>query len=181
MLKADLHLKDTATHLVFGEGSPDAKIFFVGEAPGRNEDLKGLPFIGSAGKILDQLLFSIDLKREDVFITSILKYRPPKNRNPKLEEIISHTPFLVEQIKIIQPKVIVPLGNFAARFILGGFNIENMKDVANISSLHGKIEQISFEHLTFSVVALYHPAAILYNPPLKETLKKDFQVIRRLQ
>ena len=178
MRQTDLHLKETASHLVFGEGSPDSKIFFIGEAPGKNEDLQGRPFIGSAGKILDQLLSSINLKRTETYITSILKYRPPKNRNPKLEEIISHTPYLIEQIKIIQPQIIVPLGNFATRFILGGFNIANMSAVPGISTLHGKVKRIAFEHLKFCVIALYHPAAVLYNPRLRNTLKKDFLVIK---
>jgi len=104
MLKADLPLKRSAHQLVFGGPNADASLMFVGEAPGKNEDLQGLPFIGSAGKILDQLLESIDVKREQTFITSILKYRPPNNRNPSMIEIIEHTPFLIDQIRIIQPR-----------------------------------------------------------------------------
>jgi uracil-DNA glycosylase family 4 len=179
MAKADLLLKAGAHHLVFGEGSAEAAIILVGEAPGKNEDLTGLPFIGSAGKILDQLLTSIALKRENIFITSILKYRPPKNRNPRLDEIINHTPYLIEQIKIIEPKVIVPLGNFATRFILNGFSVEKMQNVVGISKLHGKVETVLFEGRSFSVMPLYHPAAVLYNPPLRKTLNKDFQAIKK--
>lgn len=179
MQKADLLLKKTANHLVFGEGSPDAKVFFVGEAPGKNEDLRGLPFIGSAGKVLDQLLESISLQRDDVYITSILKYRPPNNRNPSLKEIIDHTPYLVDQIRIIKPKVLVPLGNFATRFILNGFSIEGMQKIPGISNLHGKIEEMTFEKSSFLVIALYHPAAVLYNPPLRQTLQKDFKIVQK--
>ena len=177
MTKADLLLKKTATHLVFGAVNPEAKIVFVGEAPGKNEDLKGLPFIGSAGKVLDQLLHSIDLKREDIYITSILKYRPPNNRNPSLAEIKDHSPFLTDQIRIIAPEVIVPLGNFATRFILAGFNVEMMNTIPGISNLHGKTHPINFEGQDFLVIPVYHPAAVLYNPPLRKTLDKDFQMI----
>lgn len=179
MRAADLHLKKTAAHLVFGEGSPDAKVFFIGEAPGKNEDLQGLPFVGSAGKILDQLLAAINLKRTEIYITSILKYRPPGNRNPTLDEIISHTPYLIDQVRIIKPKVIVPLGNFATRFVLGEFNVGNMSRVPGISTLHGKVKKITFEGLTFSVIAVYHPAAVLYSRPLLAALKEDFKVIKK--
>ncbi len=177
MQTADLPLKKTAHHLVFGEGTANAKVFFIGEAPGKNEDLQGRPFIGSAGKILDQLLESIQLNRSDVYITSILKYRPPKNRNPQLQEIIKHTPFLVDQIRIIKPQILVPLGNFATRFVLNGFKVENMQRILGISRLHGKREDIAFERLKFSVIALYHPAAVLYNSSLRTTLAKDFKAL----
>lgn len=180
MLKADLPLKRSAHQLVFGGPNADASLMFVGEAPGKNEDLQGLPFIGSAGKILDQLLESIDVKREQTFITSILKYRPPNNRNPSMIEIIEHTPFLIDQIRIIQPSVIVPLGNFAAKFILNGFNTDQMKEVEGISKLHGQIEHVTFEGMHFTVVPLYHPAAVLYNPPLRKTLEEDFLVLKNL-
>ncbi len=177
MSKADLHLKKGAVHLVFGEGSPDARVIFVGEAPGKNEDEQGRPFVGSAGKILDQMLHSIKLDRADVYITSILKYRPPGNRNPRMEEIVNHTPYLVDQIRIIKPKLIVPLGNFAARFVLSTFDIKKMQDVPAISMLHGKVKKIEFEGLDFSVMALYHPAAVLYNRTLEKVLEKDFRLI----
>ncbi len=180
MLKADLPLKRSAHHLVFGESNPETSVLFVGEAPGKNEDLQGLPFIGSAGKILDQLLALIHLERTQTYITSILKYRPPNNRNPSLIEIIEHTPYLIDQIRIIEPKVIVPLGNFAAKFILNGFNVEKMNNVDGISKLHGKIEKITFECKSFTVIPLYHPAAVLYNPPLRKTLEEDFLVVGKV-
>jgi uracil-DNA glycosylase family 4 len=180
MLKADLHLKETANNLVFGHGSCHASVFFIGEAPGKNEDLQGLPFIGSAGKILNQLLESISLERADAYITSILKYRPPNNRNPSLKEIISHTPYLIEQIRIIKPKVIVPLGNFATRFVMSGFNVEEMSKIAAISKLRGSIKEMAFEDIKFKVIALYHPAAVLYNSSLRKTLEKDFKILDKV-
>lgn len=170
----DLPLKAEAKNLVFGAANPQADVFFIGEAPGRNEDLKGLPFIGSAGKVLDQLLMSIGLDRQDVFITSILKYRPPGNRNPSALEIRAHTPYLVEQVRIIAPKVIVPLGNFACRFVLNGFNTEGMQSIEGVSKIHGKVEHLDFERYNFIVMPLYHPAAVLYNPSLRATLQDDF-------
>ena len=181
MQRADLPLKKTAKSLVFGEGSPDAKIFFIGEAPGKHEDLQGLPFVGSAGRVLNQMLQSVGLKRQDVFITSILKYRPPQNRNPNLQEIIEHTPFLVEQIRIIKPRIVVPLGNFATRFVLNGFNVADMYKIPGISNVHGKIEVIHLEKLAFKVIALYHPAAILYNNSLRKTLEKDFKILSQVE
>jgi uracil-DNA glycosylase family 4 len=180
MLKADLHLKGTANHLVFGHGDCSASMVFIGEAPGKNEDLKGLPFIGSAGKVLDQLFDSISINRSDVYITSILKYRPPKNRNPLFAEIMSHTPYLIDQIKIIEPKIIVPLGNFATRFVFSGFNLEKMSKVPSISQLRGKVKEMTFKDLKFKAVALYHPAAVLYNNSLRKTLEKDFKLLDKL-
>jgi uracil-DNA glycosylase len=180
MQAANLHLKKTAHHLVFGHGSDHAAILFVGEAPGKNEDLQGLPFVGSAGKVLNQMLESIKLERDDVYITSILKYRPPNNRNPSLKEIISHTPYLIDQIRIIQPKVIVPLGNFATRFILGGMDVKKMGEVPAISLIHGKIKEAEFEGHCYKVIPLYHPAAVLYQATLKKTLLKDFKVLGKL-
>jgi uracil-DNA glycosylase family 4 len=180
MLKADLHLKATANNLVFGHGSCDAAVLFIGEAPGKNEDLKGLPFIGSAGKVLDQLVGSINLDRAHAYITSILKYRPPNNRNPQLMEIISHTPYLIEQIRIIKPKVVVPLGNFATRFVFSGFDTQKMAQVSAISKLRGKVKDMTFEELKFKVIALYHPAAVLYNSSLRKTLEKDFKILDKI-
>lgn len=174
-MQADsLPLKESAHKLVFGGPNHEALVFFIGEAPGRNEDLQGLPFVGSAGKILDQLLMSIGLKREDAFITSILKYRPPNNRNPNAAEIRAHTPYLVEQVRIIQPRIIVPLGNFASRFVLNGFNTDEMQRIEGVSKIHGRVEHIAFEGYNFAVIPLYHPAAVLYNPPLRKTLQEDF-------
>jgi DNA polymerase len=162
-------LKDAATHVVFGKGNPNAQILFIGEAPGEQEDLQGIPFVGRAGKELDKLLRIIGLTLEDVYIANILKYRPPKNRDPTKEEMIAHTPYLVRQIEIIQPKVLVPLGNFATKFVLNNFSPIGMTKIEGISKLHGKSAQVG----AFQVFPLYHPAAMLYNPKLREILATD--------
>jgi len=175
MAQCDLPLKSSAKRLVFGQGNPNARIFFVGQAPGRKEDETGLPFIGTAGRFLDSLFASVGVSRADVYITSILKYFPPRNRAPSLDEIIAHTPFLVEQIKIIDPHMIAPMGNFAARFVLSGFDITKMDAVPPISAIHGKIQKVTFKKYTFTVMPLYHPAAGLYFPPLKKTMMEDFK------
>ena len=177
--RADLPLKD-GHNIVFGKGNPSARIFFIGEAPGEKEDAAGVPFVGSAGKQLDKLLGSIGLSIEDVYITNILKYRPPDNRNPNEEEIRAHTPYLVEQIKIVQPKIIVTLGNFATRFVLAGFDADKMKPVEGITKLHGKVNQVKLGDKMLLVLPMYHPAAVLYNPKLRSDLEKDFVLLGKI-
>lgn len=167
-------LKDNATNLVFGKGNPSAEIMFIGEAPGEKEDLQGVPFVGAAGRELDKLLHSIGLSMDEVYIGNILKYRPPNNRDPQPEEIMRHTPYLIEQIKAIQPKVILTLGNFSTKFVLSGFSVEDMKKIAGVSVLHGKIQDVRVDGMIFKVVPLYHPAAMLYKPPLRKVLEEDF-------
>ncbi|MFH1400386.1 MAG: uracil-DNA glycosylase [Nanoarchaeota archaeon] len=169
-----LPLRETATTLVFGKGDPEAAVVFIGEAPGRNEDLQGEPFVGAAGKELDTLLSAIGLGLRDVYIANILKYRPPNNRDPNPDEIAAHTPFLVEQIRIIRPRVIATLGNFSTKFVLAGFDVAGMKRIGGITHLHGKPREMKVEDLTFIVVPMYHPAATLYNRALKEELARDF-------
>lgn len=171
-------LKDAAKNLVFGKGNPDAPIMFIGEAPGEKEDEQGIPFVGSAGKELDKLLRLINLTLDEVYIANILKYRPPNNRNPSVEEIYRHTPYLIEQIKIIRPKIICTLGNYSTKFVLASFNIPAMKKIGGITSLHGKVNYISIDGMNFTVIPLYHPAAMLYNPRLRETLVQDFLAIQ---
>ena len=168
-------LKDVATNIVFGKGNPEAKIFFVGEAPGKNEDLQGEPFVGQAGKQLDELLKLIHLSLDKVYIANILKYRPPENRAPTKEEIIRHTPYLVEQINIIQPEIIITLGNYATKFVLAQFNPNNMKTVAGITQLHGTPVQQTIQEKTYTIIPMYHPAAILYNRGLQTTVEEDFK------
>jgi uracil-DNA glycosylase len=180
MAACDLPLKESAKRLVFGQGNPNARIVFVGQAPGLKEDESGEPFIGSAGKILDALFLSAGLSRADVYITSILKYFPPRNRVPNFAEIKAHTPFLVDQINIIAPEIIAPMGNFAARFILGGFDIGKMVAVAPITALHGKKHYVEFKKHVFTVMPLYHPAAGLYFPPLKKEMVQDFRFFKNL-
>ena len=180
ILKEQLPLRESAKNMVFGKGNEEAKIFFIGEAPGENEDLQGKPFVGQAGKELDKLLHSINLSLELVYIANILKYRPPNNRNPNKKEIESHTPFLIEQIKIIQPKVIITLGNYATKFVLNNFNAEGMNKVLGIAQLHGQFKEIQLDSMHFKVMPSFHPAAILYNPNLRKEIEKDFQKIKEL-
>lgn len=156
-----------------GEGSAKAKIMLVGEAPGRNEDLQGRPFVGAAGKILDRLLSSIKLKRKDIFISNILHCRPPRNRNPRTTEIKACTPYLNKQIQILKPKIICSLGNFATAYILKKFGLKAKAEVKGISKLHGKV----FKAKNMKIVPLYHPAAAVYNPHMFKVLLEDFKII----
>jgi uracil-DNA glycosylase family 4 len=168
-------LKDEANNLVFGKGNINADILFIGEAPGKNEDLQGLPFVGAAGKQLDRLLNNIGLGIDDVYIANILKYRPPNNRDPNAEEIKRHTPYLVRQIDAIKPKVIVTLGNFSSKFVLAGFQQAGMNKIEGITKLHGTVKEVNKENKLYKVMPMYHPAAMLYNPNLREVLDKDFR------
>jgi DNA polymerase len=167
-------LKDSARNLVFGKGNSCAKILFIGEAPGEKEDLQGVPFVGAAGKQLDKLLSSLGLSINDVYIANILKYRPPNNRDPTVEEIKRHTPYLVEQIKIIKPRIIATLGNYSTKFVLADFDPDSMKKIEGISFLHGKHIVKKIDGFEFIVVPLYHPAAMLYKPSLRTELESDF-------
>lgn len=160
-------LKDSATQPVFGDGNPKAKIVFIGEAPGKDEDLQGTPFVGRAGKFLNEMLETIKLKRGDVYITNTVKYRPPNNRDPLPEEIKECLPWLIEELNYIKPKVIVTLGRHA----LNRFFPE-----AKISEVHGKLLKKKLDGLDCkNFLALYHPAAALYNGGMRETLIKDFK------
>jgi len=158
---------------VIGEGSHNPNIIFVGEAPGRNEAKTGKPFCGAAGKILDELLDSINLDRKEVYVTNIVKDRPPQNRDPLPEEIAQYGPFLDRQIEILKPKVIVTLGRYAMDYILRLYNLEDKLEP--ISSAHGK----SYKAENVDIVPLYHPAAAIYNRQLIETLKKDFKTLKQ--
>ena len=169
-------LYKTRKNPVSGAGNNASGIMFIGEAPGRNEDLKGLPFVGAAGKVLDDLLGSIDLKREDVYICNILKCRPPENRDPKNEEIKACTPYLDRQIEILNPKVISTLGNFASRYIMEKFGIKP----DSISKIHGKVFNVSTLTHQVRIVPLYHPAVAVYNPNQKKMLIEDFRVLDKI-
>lgn len=172
--KSTCPLKATATQPVPGEGSADAEIFFIGEAPGRNEDEQGRPFIGAAGKVLEGLLASIGLTREDVFITSIEKFRPPKNREPRHEEIMACFPALQKQIEIISPKLIVTLGRHSLRRMLEWEEGKEMKAPPSMEKLRGKIIEGNSGRRYYPI---HHPAAVLYNPKLRATLEEDFKMI----
>jgi uracil-DNA glycosylase len=164
-------------HAVLGEGNHQASIMFVGEAPGKNEALTGRPFCGAAGKILDELLSSVDIKREDVYITNIVKDRPPDNRDPLPEEIELYAPFLLRQIEIIKPKVLIGLGRFSSIYIMEKFGLA--EKVRTISKMHGMsfVTEAPFGLLT--IVPFYHPAAAIYSTATKDELKKDFQLLKK--
>ena len=151
---------EEATNLVPGEGNPDAGVVVVGEAPGASEDKAGRPFVGNAGKLLDRLLGDAGLVREDIFITNVVKARPPGNRDPKADEVAHHLPWLLAQLEVIEPALVVPLGRHA----LGRF----VPDV-KIGEVHGTV----LERDGRRIFPLYHPAAALHNPNLRETLQAD--------
>lgn len=160
-----LPLRGGATQLIFGEGNPDAEIYFLGEAPGKIEDLKGRPFVGNSGKLLDKALESIGLKREDVYITSVVRFRPPENRDPKPSEIAAFAPYVDEEIEIIDPKVIITLGRFSL--------IKFLPDV-KISKVHGQIFKINWQGKERIAIPMYHPAAALRRQDVMEEFKKRF-------
>jgi uracil-DNA glycosylase family 4 len=154
-----------ATNLVMGDGNINADIVFIGEAPGKNEDEQGLPFVGAAGKFLNEMLAAAGMERSDVYITNIVKYRPPNNRDPLPEEKKAFWPYLLKQLQIIQPKVVITLGRHSMEYFL-----PDMK----ISQIHGEAKRIQFGEDKLVVVPLYHPAAALYNGSLRQTLIDDF-------
>jgi len=159
-------LAATRTTVVFGAGNADADLMFVGEAPGANEDLQGLPFVGAAGKLLEKLLVEIGLSRAEVFIANVLKCRPPGNRDPRPGEIENCTPYLIRQVELVQPRVICTLGNFATKLLRG--------DPAGITRVHGRPEVHTIGTHTTRLYPIYHPAAALYTPRTMETLREDF-------
>ena len=162
---------------VIGEGSLDASIMFIGEAPGEAEAKSGRPFVGASGRLLDELLRGIGLERSSVYITNVVKDRPPENRDPTREEIDLYAPILLRQIDIIRPKVIVTLGRFAMEFVLDLLGIQRAD--AKISKLHGQVLQGTAPYGPVAMVPLFHPAVALYSTPRKATLVEDFQVLKQ--
>ena len=179
-------------HPVIGEGNHQAKIMFIGEAPGLNEAQTGRPFCGRAGDVLTELLNSVGIERKEVYITNILKDRPPENRNPQKEEIKACTPYLEKQIEIIEPEVICTLGNYSTVYIMEKFGLKDK--IQGISKIHGKI----FEPLTkqkqsslfeqkrkvvkeAKIIPLYHPAVVTYNINMKKVLKEDFKILEKFK
>ena len=163
-----LPLREGATQLVFGDGNPDAEIYCLGEGPGYHEDQQGKPFVGQAGQLLNKLLESIGLKREDVYISNVVRFRPPQNRDPLPEEITAFQPYVDREIEIINPKIIVTLG----RFSMGKFF-----PFVKISSVHGKPAVIEWQNRKITVVPMYHPAAALRAGVIMQAIKEDFKVI----
>lgn len=167
-------LRKGSTQLVFGDGNTDAEIVFIGEAPGKNEDLKGLPFVGAAGKFLDEMLAMINLERKNIYITNIVKYRPPANRDPLPEEKKAFLPYLQSQLEIIRPKIVVTLGRHSTNCFLPNLQI---------SKCHGEPKRVklqlkqSNDILEVVILPLFHPAAALYNGGMRQTLIDDFMNI----
>ncbi len=155
------------TNLVFGRGNPNAKLMFIGEAPGKDEDLQGKPFVGAAGKLFEKSLKDVGISLEDVYIANVLKCRPPRNRDPKPEEIAACFPYLQKQIQIIKPKIICTLGKFSTQTLLN--------TTQGISSLRGKIFSLEEGRI---LIPTYHPAACIYRPPLKEQFLKDLMLVK---
>ncbi len=170
--KCKCELKKTATRAVFGVWNADADIVFIGEAPGKKEDETGVPFVGSAGKFLDEMLGAIKLKREDIYITNIVKYRPPNNRDPKPLEKIACRDWLLDELKLIKPTLIVFLGRHA---------MSNFFPTEQIGKVHGKLLTKVFKGMpTKYFYALYHPAAALYNGSMRKILMTDFKKIPKI-
>ncbi len=170
---------------VIGEGSCNAKFMLIGEAPGRNEAKTGKPFCGAAGKILDKLLLHVKIERESVYVTNIVKDRPPLNRDPTNEEIKIYGPLLDEQIAIIKPKVIVALGRYSMKYIMNKFNLES--EIVPIGKAHGKSYTAIAPWMIgvgipvkISIVILYHPCMAIYNPKNLPMLKKDIEILNYL-
>lgn len=155
-----------ATQLVMGDGNLDADIVFIGEAPGKKEDEVGMPFVGAAGKFLNEMLVAAGMQRSDVYITNIVKYRPPNNRDPEPDEKQAFWPYLLRQLEIIKPKIVITLGRHS-----GGYFIPDL----HISTDHGKPRKVIYQEQELLVVPLYHPAAALYNGGMRQTLIDDFQ------
>jgi len=154
------------TQVVFGSGNADADLMFVGEAPGFHEDKQGVPFVGAAGKLLEQLLGGIGLARDDVYIANVLKCRPPGNRDPMPEEIEACESHLWRQIELIQPRVVATLGNFATKLLSG--------KPTGITRVHGQEQEVTLGGRRVLLYPIYHPAAALYTPRMLEVLKDDF-------
>ncbi len=166
----NLPLRNGATQLVFGEGNPEAQIYFLGEAPGYWEDQKGRPFVGVAGKLLDELIESIGLKRAEVYISNVVRFRPPENRDPSPEEIASFQPYVDQEIEIIKPRIIVTLGRFSMNKFLPD---------ARISKVHGQVKKITWNGQDVTVIPMYHPAAALRADEIMKQLKADFKIIQQ--
>lgn len=161
-------LAQTATQLVMGHGNPNAKIVFIGEAPGKQEDKTGIPFVGAAGKLLDAMLEANNLNRDDVYITNIVKYRPPNNRDPLPEEKKSFWPYLLRELAVLQPVIIATLGRHSMEYFLPS---------RKISDIHGEPKRITLGDQKVIILPLFHPAAALYNGGLRDTLFEDFSTV----
>lgn len=164
-------LAQNATNLVMGDGQADSEIVFVGEAPGKNEDLQGRPFVGAAGKFLDEMLAGVGLNRADVYITNIVKYRPPNNRDPLPDEKRAFWPYLIRELNVVKPRIIATLGRHSMEYFLPN---------ARISQIHGQPKRIVIGSEKVVILPLFHPASALYNGGMRETLIEDFNKIPKI-
>jgi len=169
------HLWKTRKNAVPGEGNPNTQIMFIGEAPGYWEDVKGKPFVGAAGNFLDMILSEIGFLRNGVFIGNVLKCRPPRNREPQSEEIQTCTPYLDRQVKIIQPKFIVTLGNHSTAYIFSKANLR----FTSITQAHGKFYETTILGVKVTIFPTFHPAAALYSAKYKEQITSDFKLLKQ--
>ena len=166
-------------NIVVGVGNLNSDILFVGEAPGKNEDLQGEPFVGAAGKNLNKLLEKVGLNRADIYIANILKCRPPQNRDPLPDEIRAHTPWLLKQIKDMKPKIVCSLGNYATKFFLAGADVDLMKKQVGITEVHGKVRDLEIGDVKFKLIPLFHPAAMIYNRKLEPLWITDMEIVKK--
>jgi len=164
-------LKKNSTNVVFSDGNPNAKIMIIGEGPGANEDLEGIPFIGRTGELLDKMLLSISLDRDNVYISNVVNYRPPENRNPTKEEIIRYLPYLTKHIEIINPQILILLGSAALNTIIGNDNV--------ISDVRGKWIEKKIGSCNTSVIVSFHPAFLMRQPDQKKLSWVDLKMIRK--
>ena len=164
-----------ANKAVLGEGNLNASIMFIGEAPGYTEDLKGRPFVGRAGKVLDELLTGINIKREDVYLGNLIKHRPKKNRDPRADEINACAPYLNRQIQIIKPKIVITLGRHSTKYLLSKVNVR----FSRITDIRGNIYKKRYLGIPMTIMPTLHPAATLNNNKYMPFLKKDFQKLKR--
>lgn len=167
-------LSKTRKNAVPGEGNIDSEVVFVGEAPGYWEDVKGRPFVGAAGKLLDEMVLEAGLSRDAVYITNIVKCRPPENRDPRPDEIDACTPYLSRQLDLIGPKFVMTLGRHSASYILSKMGYE----VAGITKVRGRVYKAELLGFDVRVIPTFHPAAALYNVQLKDYIEKDFQLLK---
>lgn len=166
-----LPLRSGATQLVFGEGNPNTDFYFLGEAPGYWEDQKGRPFVGTAGKLLDETLSENGVKREDVYISNVVRFRPPGNRDPFPEELAAFAPYVDEEIEIIDPKIIVTLGRYSmAKFLANVL----------ISRVHGKVFKVDWKGKERVIIPMFHPAAALRREDIMEQFKEDFKILKKV-
>ena len=163
---------------VIGEGNHQAKIMFIGESPGLNEAKTGRPFCGAAGKVLDELLDPVGIKRKEVYIANLLKCRPPENRDPQPEEIKACTPYLERQIEIIKPEIICPLGRYSMNFLMERFGLGNQ--IEGISKIHGRLFKSKDFFRNVKIIPFYHPAVAAYNPNMKRILGEDFKTLKTI-